>query len=224
MNQLPTKKSKKETTEEKLIRLEKEFNEKIQKDPKFKEQINRLNKSFRDCPQNYKEQIDSVDKQIIKITEELDTIDIDSIKERLSKKNIDVFREETNKNFNILREELKKDLDNLKEKAKKLKFDETNFGLEVLDSGNFKYKRKFLKISTDSNSGKFLKHILEDKNDFISDEYCQHEFNCPTVKEITYIIRDLNKTYLSKDNLKAKLRRCRDAKGYILEGIVELKS
>lgn len=119
---------------------------------------------------------------------------------------------------------LKNEINLLKKEIEIYKSKENSSLLEINSFGNFIYKGKFLKISADSNSGKFLKKILEDKNHFISDEYCQSEFKCPTSKEITYIIRDLNKIYLSKDNLKAKLRRCRDAKGYILEGVAELKS
>lgn len=118
---------------------------------------------------------------------------------------------------------LKNEINLLKKEIEIYKSKENSSLLEINSFGNFIYKEKFLKISADSNSGKFFKKILEDKNHFISDKYCQSEFNCPTTKEITYIIRDLNKI-LSKDNLKVKLRRCRDAKGYILEGITETKS
>lgn len=105
----------------------------------------------------------------------------------------------------------------------KIEKDET-FGLEILKNGILKYKGNPLRITTDSNAGKFLKYVIENKDHFISDEYCKSEFNCSTSKEITYIIRDLNKTYLSKNSIKAKMRRCRDAKGYVLEDIVETKS
>lgn len=104
----------------------------------------------------------------------------------------------------------------------KLNIINNNFELEIIENGLFKYKGKLMKVSTDSNPGKFLKYILENNNHFISDEYCKFEFNCQTPKDITYIIRDLKKD-LSKDNLEIKLRRCRDAKGYALENI-EFKS
>lgn len=120
-------------------------------------------------------------------------------------------------------ETLKDEVKTLKKKIESYESKENNLSLEINSFGNFLYKGKFLKISTDNNQGKFLRNILENENHFISDEYCQREFNCPTTKEITYIIRDLNKI-LNKDNLKVKLRRCRDSKGYILEGITETKS
>lgn len=120
-------------------------------------------------------------------------------------------------------ETLKNEVKTLKKKIESYESKENNLSLEINSFGNFLYKGEFLKISTDNNQGKFLRSIIENENHFISDKYCQSEFNCPTTKEITYIIRDLNKI-LSKDNLKVKLRRCRDAKGYILEGIIETKS
>ena len=134
-------------------------------------------------------------------------------------KNILPIRDGKIEEIEILKDEVK----TLKKKIESYESRENNLSLEINSFGNFLYKGKFLKISTDNNQGKFLRIILENENHFISDKYCQSEFNCPTTKEITYIIRDLNKI-LSKDNLKVKLRRCRDAKGYILEGITETKS
>jgi len=120
--------------------------------------------------------------------------------------------------------ELKNKIEVLKEEVEKYKAKENSSSLKVNSYGIFSYKGKNLKVSADSNSGKLLKYIIEDKDHFVPDEYCQQNFNCQTSKEITYITRDLNKVYLSKDGLNIKLRRCRDSKGYILEGIKEIKS
>jgi len=222
MTQLPTKKCKKETTKEKLIRFEKEFNKKIQKDPELKKQIDRMNNSFKIFSQNYKDQVDaiSLDKQIIKITEELDAIDVDSIEEGSSKKNIDALREEINKNFNILREELKKDIDTHKEETKKIE-NKSPMGIEVTETGNFYYKNKKLCIGTNSNAGKFFKYSLEDKNHFVPDSFCINELKSEQIKNIR---RDVNDKFIKKDGLKAIYKRSGDGTGYILLSIIELGS
>lgn len=221
MTQLPIQKCKKETTEEKLIRFEKEFNKKIQKDPEFKKQINRINNSFRIFSQNYKDQVDaiSLDKQIIKISEELD-VGIDFIKEESSKKNIDALREETNKNFNILREELKKNINTHKEETKKIE-NKSSMGVEVTETGNFYYKNKKLCIGTNSNAGKFFKYSLEDKNHFVPDSFCINELKSEQIKNIR---RDVNDKFIKKDGIKAIYKRSGDGAGYILLSIIELGS
>jgi len=216
MTQTPTKITKEE---EKLIRLEKEFNEKIQKDPKFKKQIDNIRESLRSFSQSYKNQTGSIfsDEQMRKISEEAD-IDIDSIEEELNKKNINILREEINKNFNILREELKKNIDTPNEETEKVK-NRSLMCVEITETGNFYYKNKKLCVGTNSNAGKFFEYSLKDKNHFVPDSFCTSKLQ-PQIKNIR---RDLNNKYLKKDGLKAIYKRSGDGNGYILIKIIELR-
>lgn len=184
MTQTPTKIAKED---EKLIRLEKKFNKKIQKDPELKKQIDSMNKSFRNFSQNYKDQIDSIlsDEQIRKISEE------------------------SQKVFILPRK-----------KTKKIELNETNFGLEVLDSGIFKYKGKILSITTNSNPGKLFKQLIENSDHFVPDTFCFENFNTPSSNDTRDIIKNI-KNKLKKDNLTIDCKRVGDPSGYVLIGILD---
>lgn len=101
----------------------------------------------------------------------------------------------------------------------KIEKDET-FGLEILKNGVLRHKGNLLKTTTDSNAGAFLKESIENKNHFVSDKFCEEKLSCQSSREITFIIRDLNR-YLKKDGLTAKYIRNRNSKGYTLCQITE---
>lgn len=224
MPQLPNKITKKEERE-KLIFLSKQVCQKMDNLPDISGLIDTATfKKFNgyiDSICNFTDQfkISEFTKNIFDIGETVKKLNIPSIN-YLPQSN---YSQTNTNNYKDIKE-LEDKINDLKKEIALYESKESNFGIKINIIGNFFYKNKLLKISTDSNVGKFLKYVIENKDHFISDEYCKNEFNCPTSKEITYIIRDLNKTYLSKNSIKAKMRRCRDAKGYTLEGIIETKS
>lgn len=163
---------------------------KMQKDPGFKKQISDMNKSFQDFVQNHRNQISSINNL------------------GLSKKQIREISKVANEACLPLIEDTKKN-----------ELNETNFGLEVLDSGIFKYKGKILSITTNSDPGKFFKQLIEDSNHFVPDTFCFEKFHTPSPNETRGIIQKI------KNKFKATLGKIHidfitGLNGSLLQGIV----
>lgn len=109
------------------------------------------------------------------------------------------------------------------EDTKKLELSEINFGLEVLNSGIFKYKGRILSITTNSDPGKFFKQLIEDSNHFVPDTFCFEKFHTPSSNETRGIVQKI-KNKLKKDNLIINCRRVGDPSGYVLIEVLDNQS
>lgn len=217
MPQLPSKTTKKEERE-KLIFLSKQVCQKMDVIPLIDMTIFKKFNEYVDSICNFTDQF-----KISEFTKNI--FDIGETVKKLNSPSINYLPPSNYSHININNhkdiKELEDKIDDLKKEIALYESKENNFSIKINSTGNFFYKDKRLCIGTNSNPGKFFKYLLEDKNNFIPDDYCTNELKCGEVKDLK---RDLNNKYLKKDDLKAILKRSGDGNGYILTEIIELGS
>jgi biotin operon repressor len=95
------------------------------------------------------------------------------------------------------------------------------FKLKVSIEGRFLYQDSPLKhISLNSKHGIFLSRLLENKNNFVSDQEILSELNFDDYRNLGYIKRDMKKA-LEQDGFKIELYRAR-SKGYKLVALTPI--
>ncbi len=86
-----------------------------------------------------------------------------------------------------------------------------NFWLEETSDGRFKYKGRFIgKISVGSKVGKFLRLLIDEDNNFVSDNEVRNEIElADNIKGIGFIKNDLIKAF-KNDGIEIKFLRVRN--------------
>lgn len=94
-----------------------------------------------------------------------------------------------------------------------------NFSIALTIEGRFYYSNTLItSISTNSKHGQLLKFLLEDENNYVTDDFLFEIFKPPDIDKGLGYIRDDLKRYLAKEGLRIELYRNRDKtnRGYKL--------